>query len=318
MPVDPATTDPVTTNPRRTPATTPRRTRRRRTPALERSGERAPNPRPRSGAPPPGRRAAQTRRLLLEAAGQLFAEQGYHATTVPDIVKAAGVGHGTFYEYFGSRHQILLALTQQAIESHGNGPRLQSTNLAERIRSEIFWYLAEHVEHLQLWKVWHEASSFDADLAATRRAERARRVKRCGAASRPPVRRRASTWGWPPPRSTPCSRSSPTAGSSRATAPAPAPPTSWRRRRRCRRSGCRPSGSRRRVPDALGMASGQRLRSSRSSVRMASTACTHRGVRLPTLGDGGEELAVLQLDAVIDTATPRHVDRLPVPSTRSS
>ena len=162
MPVDPATTDPVTTNPSR----------------QER------------GAATRTARGAETRRLLLEAAGQLFAEQGYHATTVPDIVKAAGVGHGTFYEYFGSRHQILLALTQQAIESRGNGPRLQSTNLAERIRSEIFWYLAEHVEHLQLWKVWHEASSFDADLAAARRAERARRVKR--------VRRGIEAAGAPP------------------------------------------------------------------------------------------------------------------------
>ncbi len=198
MPVDPATTDPVTT----------RGTPRRRTPRdgsgagnAERSGDQAPSPAPQErGAATRTARGAETRRLLLEAAGQLFAEQGYHATTVPDIVKAAGVGHGTFYEYFGSRHQILLALTQQAIESRGNGPRLQSTNLAERIRSEIFWYLAEHVEHLQLWKVWHEASSFDAELAATRRAERARRVERVGAASRPPGRRRASTWRWPPPR----------------------------------------------------------------------------------------------------------------------
>src|SRR5215207_9175552 len=70
-------------------------------------------------------RREETRRLL-EAAGTLFAERGYHATSVPDIVRAAGVGHGTFYEYFGSRHQILLALTQQAIESRGRGPRLQS------------------------------------------------------------------------------------------------------------------------------------------------------------------------------------------------
>jgi AcrR family transcriptional regulator len=120
----------------------------------------------------------------------LFAEQGYHATSVPDIVKAAGVGHGTFYEYFGSRHQILLALTEEAIKARGSAPRLASTSLPERIRAEIYWYLTDHVEHLQLWKVWHEASSFDPDVAAARRAERARRVKR--------VRRGIEAAGAPP------------------------------------------------------------------------------------------------------------------------
>jgi AcrR family transcriptional regulator len=192
MPVDPATTRSATTQPATAHAVAPNPgTADAGVGNADRSGDRAPGPVPQErGAATRTARGAETRRLLLEAAGQLFAEQGYHATTVPDIVKAAGVGHGTFYEYFGSRHQILLALTQQAIESRGRGPRLQSTNLSERIRSEILWYLAEHVEHLQLWKVWHEASSFDADLAAARRAERARRVRR--------VRRGIEAAGAPP------------------------------------------------------------------------------------------------------------------------
>ncbi len=123
-------------------------------------------------------RGEETRRALLDAAARLFAENGYHATSVPDIVKAAGVGHGTFYEYFGSRHQILLALTQQALASQQRRPRLASQTLAERIRAEIFWYLSDHVEHLTLSKVWHEASSFDDEIATARRVERARRVAR--------------------------------------------------------------------------------------------------------------------------------------------
>ncbi len=120
-------------------------------------------------------RGEETRRALLDAAARLFAEHGYHATSVPDIVKAAGVGHGTFYEYFGSRHQILLALTQQAAASQQRRPMLTSPTLAERIRSEIFWYLSDHVEHLTLSKVWHEAASFDEEIAAapTRRARSA-------------------------------------------------------------------------------------------------------------------------------------------------
>jgi AcrR family transcriptional regulator len=121
-------------------------------------------------------RGEETRRALLDAAATLFAENGYHATSVPDIVQAAGVGHGTFYEYFRSRRAILIALSEE-VRSQSR-PRLASQSLAERIRAEIFWYLSDHVEHLTLSKVWHEASNFDPELAAARRRERANRVDR--------------------------------------------------------------------------------------------------------------------------------------------
>lgn len=123
-------------------------------------------------------RGEDTRRALLGAAERLFADKGYHDTTVPEIVKAAGVGHGTFYEYFGSRRDILLALIEQAFASGRRRPRLASEGLAERIRWEIYWYLADHVEHRDLSKIWHEASAFDPEIAAARRRERHRRVRR--------------------------------------------------------------------------------------------------------------------------------------------
>jgi AcrR family transcriptional regulator len=133
------------------------------------------------GARRPGgrtRKGEETRRALLDAAARLFAEHGYHETSVPDIVRAAGVGHGTFYEYFSSRRAILLALTQPIAESRARLPALKSQNLADRIRAEIFWYLSDHVEHRELSKVWHAASIFDAEIAEMRRRERARRVAR--------------------------------------------------------------------------------------------------------------------------------------------
>src|SRR5215510_5780469 len=113
-------------------------------------------------------KSEETRRALLDAAARLFAEHGYHDTSVPDIVREAGVGHGTFYEYFGSRRAILLELTRQAADTESRLPRLKSRDLAERIRSEIFWYLSDHVEHLELAKVWYEAANFDAEIAETR------------------------------------------------------------------------------------------------------------------------------------------------------
>ncbi len=61
-------------------------------------------------------RGEATRRALLDAALALFAREGFHRTTVPDIVREAGVGHGTFYEYFSNRRDVLVELTKEAAE----------------------------------------------------------------------------------------------------------------------------------------------------------------------------------------------------------
>lgn len=54
------------------------------------------------------------RRQILEAALAVFADNGYHRTTVTDLVRAAGVARGTFYLYFDSKqaifHELLDAL----------------------------------------------------------------------------------------------------------------------------------------------------------------------------------------------------------------
>lgn len=50
------------------------------------------------------------RQQIKEAALQVFAERGYHATSVSDLVKAAGVARGTFYLYFQSKESLFLEL----------------------------------------------------------------------------------------------------------------------------------------------------------------------------------------------------------------
>ena len=53
-------------------------------------------------------KAARTRALLQETATRLFAEQGYDATTVEQIVRAAGVSHMTFFRHFATKDAVLL------------------------------------------------------------------------------------------------------------------------------------------------------------------------------------------------------------------
>ncbi|WP_158966946.1 TetR/AcrR family transcriptional regulator [Chachezhania sediminis] len=47
------------------------------------------------------------RQALLDSACDLFSERGYHATTLAQIAKGAGVGVGSFYSYFDSKIRIL-------------------------------------------------------------------------------------------------------------------------------------------------------------------------------------------------------------------
>ena len=56
------------------------------------------------------RRAAQrreTRRAILDAAGRLFAERGYVATSFDAIAEAAGVGRATVFDHFASKAELL-------------------------------------------------------------------------------------------------------------------------------------------------------------------------------------------------------------------
>jgi AcrR family transcriptional regulator len=52
------------------------------------------------------------RKIILEVAEQLFGEQGLQGTTVALIARAAGVGVGTVYLEFGSKDDIILALSE--------------------------------------------------------------------------------------------------------------------------------------------------------------------------------------------------------------
>lgn len=59
---------------------------------------------------PRAKPAADRRADLLDAATAVFAEKGVGATTVSDVTTAAGVAKGTFYLYFESKEQLVVAL----------------------------------------------------------------------------------------------------------------------------------------------------------------------------------------------------------------
>ena len=59
-------------------------------------------------------RGKERRRQLLDYAAARFAENGYHPTSVADIVQGLGVGKGVFYWYFDSKEQLFLEILRDA------------------------------------------------------------------------------------------------------------------------------------------------------------------------------------------------------------
>src|ERR1700679_937807 len=54
------------------------------------------------------------RQIILEAARQVFADLGYGAATVRDIIRATPLASGTFYNYFKSKEEIYQAIRDEA------------------------------------------------------------------------------------------------------------------------------------------------------------------------------------------------------------
>jgi AcrR family transcriptional regulator len=62
-----------------------------------------------------GEQASKTVQRILDAAATTFAIRGFHATSVQDVLKAAGAGRGTFYKYFDDKTELLVTLAEQCM-----------------------------------------------------------------------------------------------------------------------------------------------------------------------------------------------------------
>ena len=58
----------------------------------------------------------ERRAQLVSAAREVFGEKGYHAATVDDITRAAGVAKGTFYLYFEEKREIYYELVRSFLQ----------------------------------------------------------------------------------------------------------------------------------------------------------------------------------------------------------
>ena len=80
----------------------------------------------------------QNRCLILEAAQRVFAELGFGATTVRDIIRATPLASGTFYNYFKSKEEVYQAIQDDvalAIRPRLREERIKAKTVEEFISS---------------------------------------------------------------------------------------------------------------------------------------------------------------------------------------
>jgi AcrR family transcriptional regulator len=98
----------------------------------------------------------------MNVATDLFARQGFHPTSVSDIIAALGVGKGVFYWYFHSKDELLCEILR---EGQHDLRRRQAQAIADEpdplrriergIRASMAWF----EEHRDLLNLIHFAAS---------------------------------------------------------------------------------------------------------------------------------------------------------------
>ncbi len=101
-------------------------------------------------------RRQATRERVLEAAGEVFAERGFHGASVEDICERAGFTRGAFYSNFSSKDDLVLELTRRHAEGLVERIRAASKRehaSAEEVLRDVLTALADDSRSKERWVV---------------------------------------------------------------------------------------------------------------------------------------------------------------------
>ena len=91
----------------------------------------------------------QNRQAILDAAREVFGELGYETCTVRDIIRRTGLAAGTFYNYYRSKEEVYVALSDEGAKRFTpllKAQRAQSADWESFVRAAIeayFGFLAD-------------------------------------------------------------------------------------------------------------------------------------------------------------------------------
>ena len=114
------------------------------------------------------RKKIRARQLILTAAVKCFDEHGYSETSIADIMSEAGMGVGTFYNYFASKEDLLIALLEliendllEISEREKHSPLSALEMISDRTAQlleenkfvlPLFLSASDHADRPELWR----------------------------------------------------------------------------------------------------------------------------------------------------------------------
>jgi AcrR family transcriptional regulator len=125
---------------------------------------------------------AQTRQLLLQAAGEVFAERGYDRASLDEVATAAGLTKGAVYSSFAGKDDLFYALMRERIDERlalvteaverqatvSDMTRDAGSGLAQLMSSQRDW----HLLFIEFWARAVRDSSLHNEFVHERRSVR--------------------------------------------------------------------------------------------------------------------------------------------------
>ena len=111
----------------------------------------------------------RTMRKLFDAGMKVFAERGYHAARVDDIVRAARTSHGTFYLYFANKEDLLRSLAVDCAAemnalAEGLGPIGPDADGLAELRRFLQGFLGTYRRYGPVIRAWMEGQVDDREV----------------------------------------------------------------------------------------------------------------------------------------------------------
>jgi AcrR family transcriptional regulator len=125
---------------------------------------------------PRSRKGIKTRSRLLDAAKEIFEENGFLEARISDIAERAGLSHGSFYHYFESKEEIFREVArdqEERISSHcvvdsGLLDTSTDTTIRERLRQSVRSFLTDYRDEAGIMGVIEQVSRYDEHVRAAR------------------------------------------------------------------------------------------------------------------------------------------------------
>jgi AcrR family transcriptional regulator len=125
---------------------------------------------------PRSRKGAESRARLLEAAKQVFEENGFLDARISDIAERAGLSHGSFYHYFDSKEEIfreVAAAVDERLSAPLGSVMLDPSSHAppdERIHEAMRQYFEAYRTEARIMGVIEQVSRYDDEVGRLRQA----------------------------------------------------------------------------------------------------------------------------------------------------